>query len=127
MKKYIKFILLFLLILVIVIFIFKKYNSSFDVKPQLKYSELENYIDENNEFLLYVTNNKKVDKEKEYFDSNNIEVIYMYLDKKEIKQFENKYGIKNLPKLVYFKNGYIIESDNFSNINDFLNRNGFLK
>ena len=74
MKKYIKFIVLFIVIVLIGIFIFKKYYSSFDVKPQLKYTELENYLLENSDFLIYVTNDKNVKEVKNYFENKNIEI-----------------------------------------------------
>ena len=126
MKKYIKFIVILLLCLLVVIFIFKKYNNSFDIKPQLKYSELEDYILENNDCLIYVMNDKKVDEVKKYFENKNIEIIYMNLNKNETNLFENKYGI-NLPKLVYFKDGVLRDYSNFIDVDNFLNRNGLLK
>ncbi len=129
MKKYIKFIVLFIIILLIVLFIFKKYNNSFDVKPQVKYSEFENYLLENTDFLIYVTNTKKVDEVKEYFESKNIEIVYMYLNSKDTKEFGDKYGINNLPKIVHFKDGNLSEYTIFNKdtIEDYLNRNGFLE
>ena len=126
MKKYIKFIVILLLCLLVVIFIFKKYNNSFDIKPQLKYSELEDYILEYNDCLIYVMNDKKVDEVKKYFENKNIEIIYMNLNKNETNLFENKYGI-NLPKLVYFKDGVLRDYSNFIDVDNFLNRNGLLK
>lgn len=129
MKKYIKFIVLFIIALLIVLFIFKKYNNSFDVKPQVKYSEFENYLLENTDFLIYVTNTKKVDEVKEYFESKNIEIVYMYLNSKDTKEFGDKYGINNLPKIVHFKDGNLSEYTIFNKdtIEDYLNRNGFLE
>lgn len=129
MKKYIKFIVLFIIALLIVLFIFKKYNNSFDVKPQVKYSEFENYLLENTDFLIYVTNTKKVDEVKEYFESKNIEIVYMYLNSKDTKDFGDKYGINNLPKIVHFKDGNLSEYTIFNKdtIEDYLNRNGFLE
>jgi len=129
MKKYIKFIVLFIIALLIVLFIFKKYNNYFDVKPQVKYSEFENYLLENTDFLIYVTNTKKVDEVKEYFESKNIEIVYMYLNSKDTKDFGDKYGINNLPKIVHFKDGNLSEYTIFNKdtIEDYLNRNGFLE
>ena len=129
MKKYIKFIVVFLLILVIAIFIFKKYTSSFDAKPQVKYSEFEDYLLENNDILVYVTNNKKVSDIQDYFESKNVEIVYMYLNKKDEKDFANKYGINDLPKVVYFKDGSLSEYIVFNKetIDEFLIRNGFLE
>ena len=129
MKKYIKFIILFLIIIGVGIFILKKYNSSFDEKPQVKYSELEDYLLENSDSLIYATNSKNVSNIKEYFEQKNIHIVYMYLSGNEITSFSNKYGINNLPKLLYFKDGnlqeYIVY--NKETIEEFLNRNGFLQ
>ena len=129
MKKYIKFIILFLIIIGVGIFILKKYNSSFDEKPQVKYSELEDYLLENSDSLIYATNSKNVSNIKEYFEQKNIYIVYMYLSGNEITSFRNKYGINNLPKLLYFKDGnlqeYIVY--NKETIEEFLNRNGFLQ
>ena len=129
MKKYIKFIVLFIVIVLIGIFIFKKYYSSFDVKPQLKYTELENYLLENSDFLIYVTNDKNVKEVKNYFENKNIEILYMYLDKNDSKDFGNKYGINNLPKIIYFKDGSIKEYIVYDKdiVEEFLSRNGFLE
>ena len=129
MKKYIKFIVLFLIIIGTVIFIFKKYNSSFDEKPQVKYSELEDYLLENNDSLIYVTNNKNVSNVKEYFEEKNIQIVYMYLTKNELNKFRDKYGINTLPKIVYFKDGILSEYITYDKdtIEDFLNRNGFIQ
>lgn len=129
MKKYIKFILLFLIVLGIGLFIFKKYSSSFDVKPQVNYSEFEDYLLENSDFLIYITNKKNVSNVKKYFEEKDIQIVYMYLSGKEVKDFSNKYGISNLPKIVCFKDGMIQEYISFDNaiIEEFLNRNGFVQ
>lgn len=128
MKKYIKIILIVVVLLLVGLFIFKKYNDDFDVKPQLKYSELEDYLLENQDCLIYITNNKDVDKIKKYFEKKDYELIYMYLNKEDEKLFENKYGITNLPKLVYFKDKSLKEYISLDeNIDDFLNRNEIIK
>ena len=129
MRKYIKFIIVFLLALLVMLFIFKKYSNDFDVKPQVKYSEFDDYLLENTDFLVYVTNSKNVSEVKEYFESKNIEIIYMYLDSKDSKDFGDKYGINNLPKIVHFKDGALSEYIIFNKdtIDDYLNRNGFLE
>lgn len=128
MKKYIKIILILIVLIIVGVFIFKKYNDSFDIKPQLKYSEFEDYLLDNSDCLVYVTNSKNVSKIKKYFENKDYEIIYMYLNKTEQKEFENKYGITNLPKLIYFKDEALKEYISLDeNIDEFLNRNGILK
>ncbi len=129
MKKYIKFIILFILLLIVGIFIFKTYNTSFKSKPQVKYSELEDFLTENTDCLIYVTNKKNTKELDNYFKDNNIEIVYLYLTRKDKKAFENKYGINSFPKLVHFKDSIIEEYITYdrNTIEDFLTRNGFLK
>lgn len=128
MKKYIKFIVLFVVLVLIGFIVFKTYTAPFSSKPQIKYSELENYLEENSDCLIYVTNKKNTKELGNYFNDSNI-LVYLYLNKKEKKQFENIYGISNLPTLVYFKDGVVEEYMQFNKkeIEDFLARNGFTK
>ena len=53
----------------------------------------------------------------------------MYLDKNDSKDFGNKYGINNLPKIIYFKDGSIKEYIVYDKdiVEEFLSRNGFLE
>ena len=129
MKKYIVIIISVVLLVLIGMFIFKQYNSKFTSKPQLKYSELEDYLIENTDCLIYVTNKKNNKEVNNYFKNKDIEIVYLYLDKKEISLFENTYGITNLPKFVYFKDGVVEEYVEFdkTKLDEFLNRNGFIK
>ena len=129
MKKYIKFIILFVALVVIGFIVFKTYTAPFTSKPQIKYSELENYLEENSDCLIYVTNKKNTKELNKYFEKNSIEIVYLYLNKKEKKSFENIYGISNLPTLVHFKDGVVEEYMSFDKkeIEDFLLRNGFVK
>ena len=71
----------------------------------------------------------KVKDVKKYFDKKNIQIIYMYLNQNDKKLFENKYGVNNLPKIIYFKDGVLKDYIVFDNntIEEFLIRNGLLQ
>ena len=122
MKKNIIFVLVFIIVVCFLFLVFKKNDSNLDYTISLKYSELNDYLDENSSALIYITN-----KNDKTILSNNIEVVYMYLSKTEEKDFINKYGVK-IPILAYFSDGILIEYTEYNDdIEEFLKRNGFLE
>lgn len=124
MKKYIISVVIFIIIICFLFLVFKKNDSNLDYTISLKYSELNDYLDENSNALIYITN--KNDKNN-IDNKNNIDLVYMYLDKKEESDFINKYGVK-IPILAYFNDGILIEYTEYNdNIEEFLKRNGFLE
>ena len=122
MKKNIIFVLVFIIVVCFLFLAFKKNDSDLVYTISLKYSELNDYLDENNNVLIYITN-----KNDKTILNNNIELVYMYLSKTEENDFVNKYGVK-IPILAYFSDGILIEYTEYNgNIEEFLKRNGFLE
>lgn len=103
-------ILLVLFTISLILVLKEKHNSILlEIMPEIKYEELDNYLFDNNESIIYIGNNdidKKFEKElKEYIINNNINIIYMYVNNKNINNLKNDYSINNIyvPNIIIFK------------------------
>ncbi len=103
-------ILLVLFTISLILVLKEKHNSILlEIMPEIKYEELDNYLFDNNESIIYIGNNdidKKFEKElKEYIINNNINIIYMYVNNKSINNLKNDYSINNIyvPNIIIFK------------------------
>lgn len=115
LKDYFIIVVLLVVFSVLLILILNKnYKSDLlKIMPQINYNELDNYILDNYESIIYL-GNKDVDNNFEqelldYIRNKNIDIIYMYVNKKDLKNIKEKYNISDLkiPNILIFKNGNI--------------------
>lgn len=98
----------------------------------INYNEVENYIAENSDAIIYVSksNNLKIRKFEEdnekLFKKLELNYNILYMDAKEVnKDLKIKYNVNEYPTILFFKNKrlvnkYVLELDNI-NYNDIKN------
>jgi len=115
LKDYFIIVVLLVVFSVLLILILNKnYKSDLlKIMPQINYNELDNYILDNYESIIYLGNkdvsNRFEQELLEYIKNKNINIIYMYVNKKDLKNIKEKYNISDLkiPNILIFKNGNI--------------------
>ena len=98
----------------------------------INYNEVENYIEENRDAIIYVSksNNLKIRKFEEdnekLFKKLELNYNILYMDAKDVnKDLKIKYNVNEYPTILFFKNKrlvnkYVLELDNI-NYNDIKN------
>ena len=98
----------------------------------INYNEVENYIEENSDAIIYISksNNLKIRKFEEdnekLFKKLELNYNILYMDAKDVnKDLKIKYNVNEYPKILFFKNKrlvnkYVLELDNI-NYNDIKN------
>lgn len=98
----------------------------------INYNEVENYIEENSDAIIYVSksNNLKIRKFEEdnekLFKKLELNYNILYMDAKDVnKDLKIKYNVNEYPTILFFKNKrlvnkYVLELDNI-NYNDIKN------
>ncbi len=98
----------------------------------INYNEVENYIAENSDAIIYISksNNLKIRKFEEdnekLFKKLELNYNILYMDAKEVnKDLKIKYNVNEYPTILFFKNKrlvnkYVLELDNI-NYNDIKN------
>lgn len=92
----------------------------------INYNEVENYIAENSDAIIYVSksNNLKIRKFEEdnekLFKKLELNYNILYMDAKDVnKDLKIKYNVKEYPTILFFKNKrlvnkYVLELDNIN-------------
>lgn len=98
----------------------------------INYNEVENYIEENSDAIIYISksNNLKIRKFEEdnekLFKKLELNYNILYMDAKDVnKNLKIKYNVNEYPTILFFKNKrlvnkYVLELDNI-NYNDIKN------
>lgn len=98
----------------------------------INYNEVENYIEENSDAIIYISksNNLKIRKFEEdnekLFKKLELNYNILYMDAKDVnKDLKIKYNVNKYPTILFFKNKrlvnkYVLELDNI-NYNDIKN------
>lgn len=98
----------------------------------INYNEVENYIEENSDAIIYISksNNLKIRKFEEdnekLFKKLELNYNILYMDAKDVnKDLKIKYNVNEYPTILFFKNKrlvnkYVLELDNI-NYNDIKN------
>lgn len=98
----------------------------------INYNEVENYIEENSDAIIYISksNNLKIRKFEEdnekLFKKLELNYNILYMDAKDVnKGLKIKYNVNEYPTILFFKNKrlvnkYVLELDNI-NYNDIKN------
>lgn len=98
----------------------------------INYNEVENYIEENSDAIIYISksNNLKIRKFEEdnekLFKKLELNYNVLYMDAKDVnKDLKIKYNVNEYPTILFFKNKrlvnkYVLELDNI-NYNDIKN------
>ena len=98
----------------------------------INYNEVENYIEENSDAIIYISksNNLKITKFEEdnekLFKKLELNYNILYMDAKDVnKDLKIKYNVNEYPTILFFKNKrlvnkYVLELDNI-NYNDIKN------
>ena len=143
-KNYVKFGLIIVTSLITCLLLFIIYNNfknrssvlTNKVK-EIEVSDIDNYISENEEVLLYFgviqdENSKKIeDQMLEMIDNDDLDFVYINISNEKnkksfLKDFSKKYSeqkvIDDYPAFVYIKNGVIVDAiqkeDRFLKIED---------
>lgn len=151
-KNYLYLTLILLGTILLLIYLYKWYETYDDSRLHtnimgeyltvINYNELDNYIIENKNAIIYVSilGNEDINKFEKKFKSiiaeNNLknDILYLDISNENIDKATKKLNIdKNLPYLVVYTNGvitdtYSINDNNYSNdkIEKYLNRIGVI-
>lgn len=111
----------------------KRENSPITTYMEIiNYNEVENYIEENSDAIIYISksNNLKIRKFEEdnekLFKKLELNYNILYMDAKDVnKDLKIKYNVNEYPTILFFKNKrlvnkYVLELDNI-NYNDIKN------
>lgn len=151
-KNYVYLFLILLVSILLMIYLYTWYQAYNENKLNtsimneylsvINYNELDNYIIENKDAVIYVSilGNEDINKFEKKFKNivseNNLrnDILYLDISNENIERATKKLNIdKNLPYLVVYTNGvitdtYSIDDNNYSNskIEKYLNRIGVI-